>query len=160
MHCNDAIQLCLDAADMISMMYLQDLSDEEMMIRPAPGMNHINWQVGHLIASEYEMLRAGRPDTASALPEGFLEQYSKEQAQSDNPADFRTKEELLALYQAQRAISLNSLAAEPDDAFEKPSGVPYAPNMGALYSMLGTHWLMHSGQWVVVRRNLGRPPLF
>jgi hypothetical protein len=32
----------------------------------------------------------------------------------------------------------------------------YAPNMGALCNMMGSHWMMHAGQWVVVRRELGR----
>jgi hypothetical protein len=28
--------------------------------------------------------------------------------------------------------------------------------MGALCNMMGSHWMMHAGQWVVVRRELGR----
>lgn len=157
---NDAIKLCLDAAEMVCMMYLQDLSDEDMFVRPAPGANHINWQLGHLIASEYEMLHEIRPHAPSKLPEGFEEQYAKATAGSDNPADFRTKEELLEIYKAQRQVSLEFLAGENPDEFDKESGVPYAPTVGSLYSMLGSHWMMHSGQWVIVRRLQGRPPLF
>ena len=26
--------------------------------------------------------------------------------------------------------------------------------------LLGTHWLMHAGQFVPIRRKLGKPPLF
>ena len=29
-----------------------------------------------------------------------------------------------------------------------------------MLALAGTHWLMHAGQWAVVRRQLGRPPLF
>jgi uncharacterized protein (DUF1330 family) len=32
----------------------------------------------------------------------------------------------------------------------------YAPTVAAAFSMLGSHWLMHAGQWVIVRRELGR----
>jgi hypothetical protein len=29
-----------------------------------------------------------------------------------------------------------------------------------VFSMQGSHWMMHAGQWAVLRRKLGRPPLF
>ena len=35
-----------------------------------------------------------------------------------------------------------------------------AANVGGIFSMQPTHWTMHAGQWAVVRRKLGRPPLF
>jgi hypothetical protein len=28
-----------------------------------------------------------------------------------------------------------------------------------MLSMQGSHWMMHAGQWVIVRRNLGKPVL-
>ncbi|HWL06930.1 MAG TPA: DinB family protein [Planctomicrobium sp.] len=160
MTANDAIKLNLDSADMVCMGYLEDLSDADLLVRPCPGANHINWQLGHLIASEYEMLKAIHPDVSNALPEGLEEQYGRDKVGSDNPNDFRSKEELLNLYRAQRKISLEMLAKESSDKFDQPSGVPYAPTVGSLYSMLGSHWMMHCGQWVIVRRILGRPPLF
>ena len=46
------LKLAIDAGDMISLPYLEDLSDKEMLHRACPGCNHINWQVGHLIVSE------------------------------------------------------------------------------------------------------------
>jgi hypothetical protein len=36
----------------------------------------------------------------------------------------------------------------------------YAPTVAAVYDMQGSHYLMHAGQWVVVRRQLGKPPLY
>jgi hypothetical protein len=32
--------------------------------------------------------------------------------------------------------------------------------VGDVFSMQGGHLLMHAGQWAVVRRKLGRKPLF
>ena len=29
-----------------------------------------------------------------------------------------------------------------------------------MFSLFGSHWLMHCGQWAVVRRELGRKPIF
>ena len=36
----------------------------------------------------------------------------------------------------------------------------YAPTVGAVLLLIGNHWMMHAGQFVPVRRKLGRPPLF
>jgi hypothetical protein len=33
-------------------------------------------------------------------------------------------------------------------------------NVAGIFLMQGTHWTMHAGQWAVIRRKLGRAPLF
>lgn len=157
---NDAIKLSLDASSMVCMMYLEDLTDEEMMVRPEKGTNHINWQVGHLVVEENHMMNAIRPGSMPELPAGMAEKYTKEAAKSDNPADFCTKAELLAAAKVQRERTLELLAAEDPANFPNETGVPYAPTVGSMYSMQGSHWLMHAGQWVIVRRKVGRAPLF
>lgn len=159
----DAIQLAINMGDMISMAYLQDLTDEQMMQRPHPECNHLKWQIGHLIASERTMIEGVAPGSMPPLPEGFAERYSKETAKSDDPGAFDSKEELLRLYQEQRAGTLAALAKLSDEELDKPSPEAmqdYAPNVAAAFSMQGSHWLMHAGQWAVVRRQLGKPPLF
>ena len=60
MNSRDVIKLSMSTADMISLGYLEDLSDQEMLKRPCAGCNHINWQVGHLIASEHGMIEKVR----------------------------------------------------------------------------------------------------
>ena len=49
MNARDAIKGSIGTAQMISLGYLEDLTDAEMMHRPHPEINHIKWQVGHLI---------------------------------------------------------------------------------------------------------------
>ena len=58
------------------------------------------------------------------------------------------------------AAQMAALAKETEANLDKPTGVDYAATVGAMYSLQGSHWLMHAGQWAVVRRQLGRPPLF
>jgi len=36
----------------------------------------------------------------------------------------------------------------------------YAPTVASVLMLLGTHWLMHAGQFVPIRRKLGKPALF
>ncbi len=143
--------------DMIGLAYLGDLSDAEFMQRPHAKCNHLNWQVGHLIVSEHAMMSkiAPMPD----LPAGFAEKYTKETATSDDASNFSNKEELLATHKAQRAGTLVALSKLSAEELDEPTGIDYAPTKGALVSMQGCHWLMHCGQWVVVRRENDKPIL-
>ncbi|MEM7457298.1 MAG: DinB family protein, partial [Planctomycetota bacterium] len=69
----DAINNNIQMAEMICGSYLDDLTDEEFMMRPHPGCNHVNWQVGHLISSDYNMFSGVFPGVLPDLPEGFSE---------------------------------------------------------------------------------------
>ena len=70
MNVRDAIKLSIDTGNMVSMMYLEDLSDQEFMRRPCPGCNHMNWQIGHLISSEHRMGNIIAPGSMPELPAG------------------------------------------------------------------------------------------
>ena len=160
MKATDAIKLTIDMGKTISLGYLSDLTDAEMMKRPCPDCNHINWQVGHLIAGEHSMIATIAPDLMPKLPDGFAEKYTKETAKKDNPADFHTKAELLSLMESVRSGTLAALSKQSDSDLDKTTGIEYAPTVGAVFELQGSHWLMHVGQWAVVRRQCGRPPLF
>jgi hypothetical protein len=158
-----AILKSMALADMICQGYLGDLTDSELMIRAVPGVNHIAWQLGHLIASEHGLISDAFPGVMPPLPEGFKARHSKETASDDNPAHFLKKAEYLKLGAEQRQGTLAALAKQTDADFDKPapeSMRSYAPTIGDLFTLMGSHWLMHAGQWAVVRRKQGRPPLF
>lgn len=163
MNSREAIQVGLDMAEFVSLGYLEDLTEAEMLHRPAVGANHINWQVGHLIASENQIMEAAIPGSMPALPSGFAEKYTKDTASINDPSKLLSKAELLKVYREQRVATLAALARLSDQDLDKPSPEnirSYAPHVAAAVSMQGSHWLMHAGQWAVVRRQLGRPPLF
>ena len=163
MDAKTAIKMSIDTGNMISTAYLSDLTDEEMMHRPHSGCNHIKWQMGHLIASEHQMIDGVAPGSMPALPEGFADKYGKETAGSDDATAFDSKEELMRLYEEQRAgtlAALEAIDAEGLSAASPESMQAYAPTVGSAFSMQGGHWLMHAGQWAVIRRQLGRAPLF
>jgi hypothetical protein len=119
--------------------------------------------LGHAIESEHEMLEAILPGSMPKLPAGFRERHTKEKAKSDNPQDFLKKDEYLKLFKEQRAGTLKALDRMSDADFDKPSPEQmqsYAKNVGEVFSMQGTHWVMHAAQWALIRRKLGHPPLF
>ena len=163
MNSRDAIKVGLDMAEFVSLGYLQDLTETELLHRPATGANHINWQLGHIIASENQIINSCVAGSMPALPDGFAAKYTKETATVDDPAKLCTKAELLNLYKEQRVATLAAMntLSDADLDRESPEMIrAYAPNFAAAFSMQGSHWLMHAGQWAVVRRQLGRPPLF
>ena len=160
MNAKDAIKIGIDMGKMISMGYLEDLTDQELFHRPAKGANHINWQLGHLISGENEMVNLAVPNSMPPLPAGFAEKYKSDMASCDDPAKFLKKAELLKAFEEQRAGTLKALEAFPEGDLDKPSGVNYAPTKAHLFGMQDTHWVMHAGQWAVIRRQLGRKPLF
>ncbi len=160
MHAKDAIKINIEMGQFISLGYIEDLTDQELLHRPAPAANHINWQMGHLIVSEHGMIEGVAPGTMPALPAGFKEKYTNDTAAIDDSAKLCNKAELLKVYHEQRAGTLKALDATSDADMDKATGVEYAPNVASMYSMQGTHWVMHAGQWAVIRRQLGRKPMF
>ncbi len=141
--------------------YLSDLDDAELMIRPVPGANHIAWQLGHLIASEHQML-TGVGCAMPTLPDGFAESYTPETSKSDDSAKFLKKDKYLTLMEQQRAATLAALDALPEADLDKPapeSMREYAPTVGVAFNIIGIHEAMHAPQFIVVRRKLGKPVL-
>ena len=149
--------------DMVVAAYLSDLSDQELLVRPHAGMNHIAWQLGHLIASENFHMTSVRPGSMPELPESFKANHSKETAASDDPARFCSKAEYLELMQQQRQGTFALLDSLSEEEFlaPAPQAVSYlGPTVSSVFTGETSHWMMHAGQWAVVRRSLGKPPLF
>ena len=158
-----AIKAAIDGGQTLTDNYLSDLSDADLMVRAVPGSNHIAWQLGHLIAAEHDMIEAVRPKSMPALPAGFREKHKNETATSDDPHAFYTKAEYLEHFKKQRAATLAALADLSDAELDQPAPEAmraFVKTVGNLFVMQGTHWVMHAGQWALVRRKLGRAPLF
>ncbi|MDA0831691.1 MAG: DinB family protein [Planctomycetota bacterium] len=163
MQTKDAIKYSLGMGDMITQAYLGDMTDDELMQRAVPGINHICWQLGHLIQAEHQMVEMVCPNSMPKLPEGFAEQHSKEASSSDDPSKFLKKADYLKLAAEQRAGTITALDALSDAELDKPAPErlhEICKTVGEIFAMQGQHWTMHTGQWAVLRRKLGRPPLF
>ncbi len=143
--------------------YLQDLSDDDLMRRPVENANHIAWQLGHLIAAEHNLNNMVCPDSMPALPEGFAEKHDKDKASSDDKSAFCTKDEYIAAMQEQRAGTLTLLERLSDEELEQPAPEKiqkFGATVGAVIAGQSAHWMMHAGQWVIVRRQLGKEAMF
>jgi hypothetical protein len=163
MNTKDTIRRSIEGADKIVAGYLGDLTDAELLVRPVPGANHIAWQLGHLIAAENMLIGEIAPDTMPKLPDGFAAKHSKETAASDDPKGFCTKDEYLRLMHEQRAGTYKALEKFSESDLDKPGPEKfrsYFPRLIDFFLLVGSHPMMHAGQWSVTRRKLGRKPLF
>jgi hypothetical protein len=157
------IRSALELPDFVVRSYLEDLSDADLLVRPLATMNHIAWQLGHLIASENGHIEHVAPGAMPPLPAGFAQRHARQSAASDDPADFLSKAEYLEQMRQQRAGTLAALEQFSDEqlAAPAPESIRYlGPTVGCVFAGESAHWMMHAGQWAVVRRRLGRPPLF
>ncbi len=115
-----------------------------------------------MIASTRQMIgMLGR--TPPELPAGFEAAYTAETSGSDDPKTFATKAEYLSLAEKMKQASLQAIDATPEGDLEKPGPEEmreYAPTIGSTLMILGSHWMMHVGQFVPIRRKLGKKPLF
>jgi hypothetical protein len=164
MNASSAIQTTLASTQNIFNMYLADLSDADLLVRPVPGANHIAWQLGHLIAAEVLLAGPQMPTVEyPALSAGFQEQYSKKGAGDDSPSHFLSKDEYVKMFNNVRDITKAAVAKLSEQDLDGPttgSMAQFAPKVGDLLILVANHTLMHAGQFSVVRRKLGKPVLF
>lgn len=119
----------------------------------------ITWH-GHLISSECSLLESVQPGVAPELPEDFAAKHSKETTGVDDPTKFYTKREYLDLMDKVQAATFAALDKTSDSDFDQAGPESFRqmfPTVGHLYLLIATHQLMHAGQFVPVRRKLGKP---
>jgi hypothetical protein len=163
MTAKDALKTALTSTQNLLPMYLSDLSDADLLVRPSPTANHIAWQLGHLIAAEVGLGNQLPGAAFPELPAGFKELHDKPMAGVEPPKGFGTKAQYLGLFTKVREATLNAVAKMPDaDLDKKTTGsmAEFAPSIGALIILLANHTMMHAGQFTAVRRKLGKPILF
>jgi hypothetical protein len=160
----DAIKYALQSTHGMVGMYLSDLSDADLLVRPVPGANHIAWQLGHLIVSEPHLMAAYLPGVKwPPLPAGFAEKHTKETARLDAADQFYKKNEYLSLYGQVREATIGGLEKLADADLDRPTTgdmAKFAPNVGAFFLLNANHTMMHLGQFTALRRKLGKPVLF
>ncbi len=163
MNTKEAIKAAMDISTMVFKGYLSDLEDAEIMKRPGKGCNHLAWQVGHLIASEVDLLESICPGKGAKLPDGFANAHSKECVGSDDASQFSSKDEYLALMDQVREATISALDALTDEQLDEAAPEhfqAFCPTVGHMFVLIGTHPMMHAGQLVPVRRELGKPVVF
>jgi uncharacterized damage-inducible protein DinB len=162
MNVQSAISSSANLSDIVIKSYLSDLDDADLMTRPGEGCNHLAWQLGHLIASEVQLLEGVAPGKGIHLPEGFADSHSKETSDSDQADKFLSKQAYIDLYEKVREASKKALDTATDEQLtaQAPEQVrSFCPTVGDVFVLIASHPMMHAGQFAVVRRKLGKPIL-
>jgi hypothetical protein len=160
MNAKEAIRIALTSTQNMVPRFLNDLSDADILVRPVPNANHIAWQLGHVIASEYRLGQRLPGATYPELPAGFAEHHTKDTSKIDPPKGFGTKAQYLDLFNKVREATLANLERLTEADFDKPTTgdiSKMAPNLGSILLLTAHHALMHVGQFTAVRRKLGKP---
>jgi hypothetical protein len=157
MTANDAFKMEMNFSEFVLKKYLKDISDEDLMTRPAKGCNHLAWQLGHLITSENSLLDMICPGAGVDLPADFVKNHAKETTASDDCALFMSKAQYLELFAQVRAATKAAVENLSAADLEKPSGMKMFPRVADVVNLIANHVMMHVGQFVVVRRLLDKP---
>jgi hypothetical protein len=157
-----AIQAALESTKGNLPMYLKDFSEADLLVRPVPGANHAAWQIGNVIGGDIFFIASELPDTPyPELPPGFADLHGTKGATKDE--GFLTKAEYLALFEKVRNATIAAVGKLTDADLDRPvtgPGKAFAPTLGHLFIAASNHTLMHTGQFTVIRRKLGKPVLF
>jgi hypothetical protein len=159
MNTHQAILASLDLSSRVLNNYIEDLTDEELMHRP-PGCNHLAWQLGHLIVSECGLLEGVSPGSAIQLPEAFAARHSREATSDNDPTHFESRQRYQELMGQVHDATRRTLANFGEEQLDLPGPErmrAICPTVGHVFVLIATHGLMHAGQFVPVRRALGKP---
>ncbi len=123
--------------------------------------NHPLWFVGHMATTDNFLLSMVAPEK-SRLPEGFQAKFGVGSSPTNNPTDYPSPDEVVAVMRERRDTLLAVLDGFSDEdlARSTPAGAPdFLPDFGAVFELAVWHEGLHAGQLTVVRRALGFPPV-
>ncbi len=141
-----------------------DMTDEELA-RPVPGaVNPPAYILGHLaICNDSALDLLGQP---AICPPAWHEAFAPGRTPSEVDFEYPSKDELLTkIGEGVERICASAPHASPE-AMARPQTFPFFKNtpiktVGDCVALLmTTHFSLHAGQLSVMRRQLGRPPLF
>ncbi len=162
MQAKESIRGTLASSDRLITTYISDLDDAELRVRPMDGMNHIAWQLGHLILTERMVLETIKPGSCPPVPDGFEEGHGRQSFGVDDPSKFYPRAEYERLWRAQRDATLAVLDGLSDEEMDAPGPERLrrmVPTNGAAINFMGLHATVHAGQFIATRRKLGKPIL-
>jgi len=159
MNTHQTLQQALEFSTYVVLAYIDDLTDDELLTRPGTGCNHLAWQLGHVLASGYSLLNLIKEGSVKT-PFDLEGKYTKETSSLDDPASFLTKQAYRDHFQALNAKILETLGTLSDEDFDLPAPErirSLCPTLGSVAILMVQHPMMHAGQFVPVRRQLGKP---
>jgi hypothetical protein len=134
--------------------------------QPTEGITHVAWQVGHLALGQYrlglERIRGRLPADDDLITEAFLAHFGRDLAPTPDPSAYPPAGVIRATFDRVHEQVLREWAAWEDADLAAPAVKPHAIAKTKLACLVWCvqHELIHAGQIGLLRRLLGRPPLW
>ena len=155
----------IEAARTSSLQRLADLREDEWFVMPG-GISHIAWQAGHLAFAEYRMcvvrIRGEGEDDAAILPPEYFTLFGAATTAVADPSKYPTPGELIARLQIVHTAAMECCRDLTDADLDTPCQKPHPLFNTKLGSLLwcSRHEMMHAGQIGLLRRLLGKKPMW
>jgi hypothetical protein len=145
---------------------LETIEESDWFWMPAGQITHVAWQVGHLAYAEYrltlERIRGEMNEDAELIPEAFRRRFARESVPDPDPAQAPTPAEVRAVFDRVHRQALAELAHLSDADLDVLLPAPHrlARNRREILLWCGQHEMLHAGQIGLLRRLLGKAPLW
>jgi uncharacterized damage-inducible protein DinB len=145
---------------------LDQVNPDEWFQRPGGGVSHIAWQVGHLAMAEYrlavESIRGRQPRDSDLVTAEFLAHFAIESTPVFDPAKYPAQAEICAVFHRVHEQVLRELPGLDDTVLSERLADPFTMAKTKYQALLwcAQHEMVHAGQIGLLRRELGRPPVW
>lgn len=143
---------------------LADIEASRWFECPAPGVQHIAWQVGHIAASQAVLIhnRCLNIPVAEAVPESFTRQFGRGSKPVSDAAAYPPIPEVRQIYDDLQADCLSRIRQMTESDLNLPAyGDPHPmfARRGEAVGMAIMHEAFHAGQIALTRRLFGKAAL-
>jgi hypothetical protein len=135
---------------------------EDWCRQAVPGTNHALWFAGHMAMTDNFFLGMIAPGQEKQY-EGWDKYFGMGSKPTNDPDDYPPVAEVLDTMRERRTALLKALKGRSDAELAGPpagGANDFIPDLAAVYEVTNWHEALHLGQVTVVRRALGRKPLF
>lgn len=143
---------------------LADIEESVWFEMPAPGVNHVAWQVGHLAASQVALIhvRCCEQNAEDCLPTGFKDCFGRGSTPVSDSAAYPPISEIRVVFDRIQNEAIERITALPDSEWTREVGPPPHPMFTTKEGAIATavmHETFHAGQIALLRRFFGKAPL-
>jgi len=143
---------------------LNDIEETRWFDAPAPGVQHVAWQVGHLAASQTALMhfRCFGKKPEEHVPAGFIAQFGRGSTPKAERSAYPPLPEIRVIFdriQEETIALMKSISPAELSAPTNGDPHPMFENKGQCFAMVAMHEAFHAGQIALTRRIFGKSPL-
>jgi uncharacterized damage-inducible protein DinB len=153
------LQFALETSRRMLHMFVDDLTPEQRLYRICPEANCVDWVVGHLVLTE-QRFHAVFGAASTPLPEGFDKLFARDET-APRQVSYGDTSNLMKLFDQQRDITINRVCELKEEELIVPLTNPHPrfSTLGEAAQFCALHTTLHAGQFSMIRRMLGKPPV-